>query len=72
MTFEEALENLNSIKDKLDLGEVALDESLKLYEESVKYTKICLDLLKETEGKVVAIKEEVDKLVEKPFNATEE
>lgn len=72
MTFEEALENLNSIKDKLDLGEVTLDESLKLYEESVKYTKICLDLLKETEGKVVAIKEEVDKLVEKPFNATEE
>lgn len=72
MKFEEALENLNSIKEKLDLGDITLEESLKLYEESVKYTKICLDLLKETEGKVVAIKEEVDKLVEKPFNATEE
>lgn len=68
MKYEECLEKLNSIKDKLDSSDITLDESLELYEESVKYTKICLDTLKNADGKIVAIKKEIDKLVEKPLD----
>lgn len=72
MTFEEAIEKLNNIKEKLEDKNITLDESIKLYSESVEYTKFCLDELKSTEGKIVAIKTEIDKLTEKPLDVSEE
>lgn len=72
MTFEESLEKLSAIRDELDSADITLDRSIKLYEESVKYTKNCLDLLKSTEGKIVEIKAEIDKIVEKPLENIEE
>ena len=71
MEFEKALEKLNEIKDKLDSPDITLDESLKLYSESVEYTKICLEKLKETDGKISVIKSELDKLTEKPLDIEE-
>ena len=71
MKFEESLEKLNKIKEELENPNIALDESIKLYKESVEYTKICLDMLKETEGKIVAIKSEIDGIVEKPLDVEE-
>lgn len=71
MKFEEALEKLNSIKEELENPEISLDDSIKLYSESVNYTKICLDTLKETEGKITVIKNELDKLIEKPLDVEE-
>lgn len=72
MTFEEALEKLNNIKDKLENKDITLEDSIKLYSESVEYTKLCLDELKSTEGKISVIKAEIDKLVEKPLDVSEE
>lgn len=72
MTFEESLEKLNYIKEKLEDENITLNESIKLYEESVEYTKNCLEELKSTEGKIVQIKADIDKLVEKPLNISEE
>lgn len=71
MTFEESYEKLSQIKEKLESPETTLDESLKLYEESVKHTKDCLNLLTETEGKILVIKQEIDKLIEKPLDVQE-
>lgn len=71
MKYEEAFEKLNTIKQKLENPEITLDESIKLYSDSVKYTKICLDTLKETEGKILVIKNEIDGLVEKPLDVEE-
>ena len=72
MKFEEAIEKLTEIKDKLENSDISLDESIELYKKSVEYTKNCLDILKETEGKIVTIKSEIDELVEKPLNVSEE
>ncbi len=72
MTFEQALEKLNKIKDELDSPEISLDRSISLYEESVELTKTCIDILKQTEGKITVIKEEIDKLVEKPLDEIKE
>jgi exodeoxyribonuclease VII small subunit len=71
MTFEESYAKLEKIKDALENPETTLDESIKLYEESVKHTKTCLDLLSSTEGKITVIKAEVDKLTEKPLDVQE-
>lgn len=68
MNFEEALEKLNIIKEKLDNPNISLEDSLKLYSESVEYTKVCLESLKSTEGKISVIKAELDGLIEKPLN----
>ena len=72
MTFEEALDKLENIKNELDSPDITLDKSLKLYEESVEYTKTCLSILKSTEGKVNVIKTEIDKIIEKPFDEIKE
>lgn len=72
MKFEEALEKLNTIKESLENPNITLDESIKLYKESVDCTKICLEMLKDTEGKIVAIKSEIDGLVEKPLEVKED
>lgn len=71
MKFEEAFEKLNNIKESLENPNISLDDSLTLYKESVEYTKICLDLLTDAEGKIVVIKNEIDKLVEKPLDIGE-
>ncbi len=72
MKFEESLEKLTSIKESLENPNISLDESIKLYKESVEYTKKCLDMLKETEGKISVIKAEIDGLVEKPLDINED
>ena len=72
MTFEESFKKLEDIKSKLENPETSFDDALKLYSESVKWTKSCLDILNECEGKITAVKEEIDGLVEKPFKISED
>ncbi len=72
MTFEESLEKLNKIKEQLDSPDITLDKSIELYKESVEYTKICLDMLKSTEGEILVIKNEIDKIVQKPLDEKED
>ena len=72
MTFEQSFSKLEEIKTKLESPETSFDESLKLYSESVKWTKSCLDILSECEGKITAVKQEIDGLIEKPLKISEE
>jgi len=58
--FEEALERLEEIIEKLESGEITLDDSLHLYENGVKLTKECMNKIHLIEGKVKTLKEEMD------------
>jgi exodeoxyribonuclease VII small subunit len=51
-TFEQALQQLEQIVQKLEKGELALEESLKLYEEGVRLSRLCHGKLEEAEGKI--------------------
>lgn len=51
-SFEESLKKLESIVDKLEKGDLALEESLKLFEEGVGLSATCKKELEEAEGKV--------------------
>jgi exodeoxyribonuclease VII small subunit len=51
-SFEESLKKLETIVDQLEKGDLALDESLKLFEEGVGLSAACKKELDEAEGKV--------------------
>lgn len=55
MTFEEAMKELEQVVGRLERGDVALDESITLYERGAALKKRCETKLKEAEEKVAAI-----------------
>ena len=59
MTFEAALERLEAIVQKLESGEVDLEESIRIYEQGVKIKAFC-------ERKLNEAQERVDKIVLSP------
>jgi len=62
--FEQALERLEAIVDRLEAGSVPLAEAVALFEEGVQLRKRCLELLKEAEAKVKFLSGQED---EEPF-----
>ena len=56
-SFEEALTKLEAIVDKLDDNEITLEDSVQLYEEGLKLSKICSETLENAELKI----EEIEK-----------
>jgi exodeoxyribonuclease VII small subunit len=51
-TFEESLKKLEGIVEKLEQGDLALEDSLKLFEEGVSLSAACKNELDAAEGKV--------------------
>ena len=55
MTFEEALAELEGVVTRLERGDVALDESIALYERGARLRARCQQKLAEAEEKVSRI-----------------
>lgn len=62
MTYENAIEKLSQIVEKLSSQTVPLSEATALFEEGMKLIKFCYQEIKLTKGKVFEIKEELGKL----------
>lgn len=56
LKFDEALSTLEKYVEKLEDGNLSLEESLKIFEEGMKLTKFCEQKLSEAEGKVEILK----------------
>ncbi|MFU8767988.1 MAG: exodeoxyribonuclease VII small subunit [Candidatus Methanoperedens sp.] len=65
MNFEEALQELENIVDKLEDGQLSLDESLMLFEKGIK-------LVNECNTKLNTARQKVEKLVEENGNLKSE
>jgi exodeoxyribonuclease VII small subunit len=50
--FEDALGKLEKIVSKLEDGEIPLEESLKLFEEGIRLSRLCNQKLEEAEKRV--------------------
>ena len=61
--FETNLKKLEVIVDKLESGDIGLEESVKLYEEGMKIKKICDKKLKDIEMQIKKIKIEDNKII---------
>lgn len=59
-TFEQALRRLEEIVGRLESGELTLDESLALFEEGVRLSRICSARLAEAERKIERLIERAD------------
>ena len=71
-TFETSMAELEEIVEKLEAGEVTLDESLELFEKGVKLVKSCRNKLDEAEKKVKILTVDSDgDIVEKDFGGAE-
>lgn len=55
MSFEQAMRELEQVVSQLERGDVALDESIRLYERGAELKKRCETRLKDAEEKVAAI-----------------
>ena len=66
--FEDALAKLEAVVNRLESGELPLDESLRLFEEGVHLTKVCAHRLEEAERRIAILKkDERGELFDAPF-----
>ena len=66
--FEDALTRLEEIVEKLEEGDLPLEESLSAFEEGIKLSRVCAKLLNEAERKVeILTKGEDGQLIAQPF-----
>ncbi len=73
MSFEDKLKELEEIVDKLDGGNVSLEESIVLFEKGVKLSKACQRILNSAEKKVnVLMSDESGNVSKVKFTETEE
>jgi exodeoxyribonuclease VII small subunit len=52
LTFEEAFKELEAIAEKLEQGEISLDESMKAFEKGMELAQYCSEKLNEAESKL--------------------
>jgi exodeoxyribonuclease VII small subunit len=55
--FENDLTQLESVVQKLERGELTLDESVRLFEEGMKLSQACRDELEKAEGRIQVLVE---------------
>lgn len=56
-SFEEALKKLESIVEELENEEITLEDSVKLYEEGVKMSRFCTEILEKAELRIEQVNE---------------
>lgn len=67
-TFEDSLKQLESIVSQLEKGDLALEESLKLFEEGMRLSAVCKEELEAAEGKVqILLKQRDGSMKAEPF-----
>ena len=72
LTFEENLAGLQQIVDRLEKGDIALDESVALYEEGMRYAQAMNGQLKKAAGKVTQLEKKQAAFEESLFQLQED
>jgi len=68
MTFEESLNKLNELVDKLENSGLDLDENIRIYEQAVALRDRCRAILEESERKVQKLMETAEGLKTEQFS----
>jgi exodeoxyribonuclease VII small subunit len=70
--FEEHLTQLETVVEKLERGDLTLDESLRLFEEGMKLSQACKAELEQAEGRIQVLMEGKDGAMRAADMETEE
>lgn len=70
VSFEEAMQDLEKIVERLEEGDVPLEKAISYYQEGMKLSKLCNDKLKQVQDKMTKIMNEQGE--SEPFTIQEE
>jgi exodeoxyribonuclease VII small subunit len=70
--YEDSLKRLEEIVQRLESGQLSLDESLRLFEEGTQLTKVCQKRLTEAELRIEKLVGEGDKVEQMPSSGLED
>jgi len=68
-SFEELMENLESIVEQLEKGDLNLDDSVAKFEEGMKISKECNKILESSEKRISILLENNGEVAEEDFEA---
>ncbi len=71
LTFEEAMEKLEVIVEKLEEGDVPLEEAITFYKEGMELSKLCHNKLKHVEEQLTQILTDDGQIVDFSINEEE-
>lgn len=71
LNFEESMKKLEDIAEELESGNLNLEESLDKFEEGMKLSKKCNEIIENAEKKITILLEKDGKLEEEDFSAEE-
>lgn len=66
--FEENLEELETIVKELESGKLNLEQSVEKFEEGIKLSKKCNEMLEKAEKKITILLQENEEITETEFN----
>ncbi|WP_305881921.1 exodeoxyribonuclease VII small subunit [Endozoicomonas sp. SCSIO W0465] len=67
--FEQSLAELETLVQKMESGDMSLEDSLKAFEQGIKLTRSCQKALTDAEQKVEKLLEQNGELTTEPFDA---
>jgi exodeoxyribonuclease VII small subunit len=67
LSFEEAMERLETIVGKLESGDVPLETAIELFQEGMKLSQLCGAKLEQVERKIEMLIESENGIHKKPF-----
>ena len=71
MSFEDIMKKLELIANELEKGNLNLDESVKKFEEGIKLSKMCNEILEKAEKKITMLIRDGEEVKEEKFEVTE-
>jgi exodeoxyribonuclease VII small subunit len=71
VTFESALERLETIVRAMESGELPLEQAIAEFQTGMELARICREKLDQAEQKIEMLVSEAGGLTKKPFNAEE-
>lgn len=69
LDFEQSLADLQTLVERLENGELSLEDSLTAFEQGIRLTRDCQSALAQAEQKVQILLERDGELAQEPFDA---
>lgn len=67
-TFENLMQQLESLVTRMEAGDLSLEESLQAYEQGVSLTRLCQQQLNQAEQRVLSLQEQNGQVSFEPLN----
>lgn len=68
MNFEETMKQLEQIANELEKGDLNLEESVSKFEQGMKLSKDCNQMLEGAEKRITILLQKEDEILEEKFN----